>query len=164
MGRLRIRLRPYPRGSQFQLPAPTHFTNFIRAQSHIDRGHFAYLLGEWSNDGWWHYFAIVFLVKTPAITLIFLVITIGYLTWRRRWQQTVYLWLPVITLFIAASYSRLNIGYRHILPIIPFIWLLIADTAPFLAKEPHDTGVVTSRASLLCNNWYCTSPKLSGLF
>jgi hypothetical protein len=118
-------------GLPIPIPAPTYFTNFIRAQSHIDRGHFAYLLGEWSNSGWWHYFAVAFLVKTPAITLVLLIGTVVYLTWRRQWRQTLYLWLPALALFAVASYSRLNIGYRHILPIIPLIWLLIAETAPF---------------------------------
>jgi len=37
----------------------------------------------------------------------------------------------VAALFIFASYSRLNIGYRHILPLLPFVFLLGAGTISF---------------------------------
>ncbi len=121
----RVATFPYP------IPAATFVSNFVEVQKHIERGHYAFLLGERSNQGWWHYFAIAYLVKTPAVTLLLLLVAVIYLTLNRRWRQTIYLWLPAVALFAAASISRLNIGYRHILPIVPFIWLLIAESAPF---------------------------------
>ena len=33
-------------------------------------GHEAYLFGRYSTEGWWYYFPIAFLVKTPVPTLL----------------------------------------------------------------------------------------------
>jgi len=118
-----------------QVPAATFVNNFVEVQQHIERGHFAYLLGQRSNEGWWHYFGVTYLLKTPAITLVLLILTLVYLSLYRKWRQTVYFWLPAVILFVAASYSRLNIGYRHILPIVPLVWLLISETVPFWRQQ-----------------------------
>ncbi len=118
------------------IPAATYLNNFVEVQQHIERGHYAFLLGERSNEGWWGYFVVAYLVKTPAITIILFTFSLVYLTLKRRWKRSIYLWLPAITIFLAASYSKLNIGYRHILAMVPFIWLLIAETAPWWRKRP----------------------------
>ena len=120
----------------FNIPAATYIQNFTEVQAHIDRGHFAYLLGERSNEGWYSYFIVTFLIKTPLVTLALIVVTTIYLIRSRGWKTTAYLWLPVLALLAAASYSRLNIGYRHILPILPLLWLMIAATDPFWRERP----------------------------
>jgi hypothetical protein len=122
-------------GVPFPLPAATFFGNFVEVRQHLDRGHYAYLLGERSNKGWWGYFVVAFLVKTPTVVLLLFAVTIAYLTWQKKWRATFYLWMPALALFVAASYSRLNIGYRHILPVVPLLWLLIAVTVPFWRKR-----------------------------
>jgi hypothetical protein len=116
-------------GLSFSIPAPTYLSNFNAVYDHIDRGHYATLLGERSNEGWWYYFGVAFLAKTPAVTVLLLLVTIVFITRHAAWRDTIYLWLPALALFVAASYSRLNIGYRHILPVIPLIWLLIAASS-----------------------------------
>lgn len=123
-------LRPLP---TFNLPIPaaTYLSNFLEAQSHIERGHATYLFGEQSTTGWWYYFLVAFLIKTPIPTLILLLVAIFLLAAQQRWRDTIYLWLPAGLLFAAASYSGLNIGYRHILPLLPFVWLLIAGSLSF---------------------------------
>jgi len=125
------------------VPAATFANNFVEVQQHIERGHFAYLLGQRSNEGWWQYFGVTYLLKTPAITLILLILSLVYLSLHRKWRQTVYFWLPALILFAAASYSRLNIGYRHILPIVPLVWLLISETAPFWRQQRANTLLLT---------------------
>ncbi len=117
-------------GLPFPLPAATFLSNFVEVQAHIERGHYAFLLGQRSNQGWWSYFGLAYLVKTPAVALLLLVVAAVYLIRRRLWPVSTALWLPAGALFLAASASRLNIGYRHILPVIPFLWLLAALSAP----------------------------------
>lgn len=117
------------------VPAASYVSNFVEVQQHIERGHFAFLLGERSNEGWWGYFVIAYLVKTPAVTIILLIFSLVYLTLNHRWKDNIYLWLPAISIFLTASYSRLNIGYRHILAMSPFIWLLIAETASWWQRS-----------------------------
>jgi len=121
-------------GLPFPVPAATYVENFTQVQDHISRGHSSFLLGELSF-GWWHYFIVAFLIKTPAVALVFLGLTIVYLIVSRRWRESVFVWLPVVVLLVVASYSRLNIGYRHILPMVPLIWVLISYTAPVWLKN-----------------------------
>jgi hypothetical protein len=63
------------------------------------------------------------------------VVAAVYVSWQRLWRRTMALWLPAGALFLAASASRLNIGYRHILPMTPFIWLFIAMTGPMWRRR-----------------------------
>jgi len=118
-------------GFPFPVPAATYLNSVLDLTRHMESGQIAYLLGERSLEGWYHYFGAVFLFKTPGITLLLLLLACIYLSWHRQWRRTLYLWFPALALFAAASYSRFNIGYRHILAIVPLVWLLIAETAPF---------------------------------
>lgn len=118
-------------GLPFAVPAATYVSNFTTAQTHIDEGHAAYLLGQQSQKGWWHYFLVAFLIKTPLPTLILFCAGICLLCWQwRDWRRTAYFWIPAAALFAVASYTRLNIGYRHILAVLPFAWLLAAEAVP----------------------------------
>lgn len=80
----------------------------------------AYLRGHISRDGWWYYFPVAFAVKTPVALLVLLAGGIALSVKRREF------FLPVI--FVAgmsvAMTTRLNVGLRHILPLVPFALLL----------------------------------------
>ncbi len=95
----------------------------------------AFLLGE-TADGFWSYFPVVFLVKTPLPTLG-LVITGAWMLIRRRLDRTLGLFVlvPVIIYFSSAVVSRMNIGLRHILPIYPFLFVFAGATAAELWKS-----------------------------
>lgn len=92
----------------------------------------AFLLGQTSPRGWWYYFPVALAVKTPLPML--LLATGGLYTVLRRheWRRAAPLWLPPV-LFLALSMSgRITIGYRHILPVVPFLILLAARAAAHL--------------------------------
>lgn len=136
----------------FPLPAATYVTNFLDAQSHIERGHSAFLLGELSRDGWWYYFPITFLLKTPLPVLLLLpVMVVAMARNASQWRESLFMWLPAVALFVVASASGLNIGYRHILPILPFLWLGAAYSLPDGLKAPGRTARVVTAVMLL---WY----------
>ncbi len=122
-------------GLPFAVPAPEYVDSFLAVQAHVDDGHNAFLLGELSTEGWWHYFVVATWVKTPAVVLILSGFAILVLLWRRMLLSTIYFWLPPLLLFLFASYSRLNIGFRHVLPIVPFLWLLIGTSVPQWYRE-----------------------------
>ncbi len=113
------------------LPAVTYFNSLRDLLLHSGEGHIGFLQGERSFDGWRHYFLLAFSVKTPAVVLALLGVTVVLLTIHRRWLRTVYWWLSPLILFVVASFGGLNIGYRHILPVLPFVWLLVGETAVF---------------------------------
>jgi hypothetical protein len=86
----------------------------------------AYLLGETSTRGWWYYFPLAFLIKTPVALLVmaFIGLTLCAVHWKREWPDVVFIIVPPAAYLIAAMAGRLNIGLRHILPVYPFVLLL----------------------------------------
>ena len=113
------------------LPAATYFNSLRDLLLHAGAGHISFMQGARSFDGWWNYFLVAFSVKTPAVVLALFAVAVVLLFVQRRWWQTVYWWLPPLILFVTASFGGLNIGYRHILPVLPFVWLLVGETAVF---------------------------------
>ena len=122
------------------VPAATYLDNFLRVQEHVSSGHPAFLLGKLSTEGWWTYFIVALLLKTPLPILILCAAAALALLRPRRWRQDSFLWLPAAALFVVASASRLNIGYRHILPVFPFLLVWAAGQAA--AWEPRKLGRV----------------------
>jgi Dolichyl-phosphate-mannose-protein mannosyltransferase len=96
-----------------------------------EEGQLAFFLGEYSYQGWWSYFMIAFLIKTPVGTLI--LIASSLIFWRagsalgRR--EAIFLLTPVVLVFVALSQARVNIGLRHILPVYPFLLVLASRLA-----------------------------------
>jgi hypothetical protein len=93
----------------------------------------AYLLGEIAKDGFWLYFPIAFLAKTPLPTLILILVGLVYLIFsKNRLPGTMFLLIPVICFFAAAVWSHINIGIRHILPLYPFLFVWLGGVAAAL--------------------------------
>lgn len=90
-----------------------------------------YLLGKVYPRGQWFYFPVAFAIKEtlPILALLLLLPVALYL--RRHWDRRVLITLvvPPALYFVAAMFSGLNIGIRHILPIFPFIVILAAAIA-----------------------------------
>jgi hypothetical protein len=97
----------------------------------------AFLAGRYSGEGWWYYFPVAFLIKTP-VALVLLLIG-GLATCARRWRtflrDEVFLLMPIACYLVAAMTAKLNIGLRHILPLYPFVLLLAALAAAELLKS-----------------------------
>ncbi len=121
----RFEVRPVA-GSPIPLPAATHLEIYRSLQEHYRLGHPAFLMGQNRDHGWWYYFPVAFALKTPLPTcLLALAALIGRpaLTPQalRRWAP-----LAVFPLVYLAStpLSSVNIGYRHLLPVLPFLFIL----------------------------------------
>jgi len=104
-----------------------YLQGFARLRRINQQGHQAFLLGRYSETGWWYYFPVAFGLKT---TIAFLLLTLAATAWgifclfaRRQWR-----FLPVIAglLFylLLLTTSRINIGVRHLLPAFPFLIIL----------------------------------------
>jgi tetratricopeptide (TPR) repeat protein len=103
---------------------PAQFMEAIKGKLfHVERGHFAYLLGNYSTEGWWYYFPVAIFFKTPLPVLLLL--AAGIL--RRPSRKTaIYIIVPLVLLLAVAMRGRINIGLRHILTIYPFIFIIAA--------------------------------------
>ena len=99
-----------------KVPAPELFGGFRELMAHARRGHQTYLLGEVGTAGWWRYYPIALLVKTP-IALLLAVAAGVWACWQSRKSNGL---LPLAFcsgVLLVALTSRINIGVRHILPI-----------------------------------------------
>lgn len=109
---------------------------------HSARGHQAYLLGRTSETGWWYYFPVAFLVKTPVASLCVIILA-GVLA-AHRWSKSppgflrslrIEWWvcaIPALLYLMAAMANRVNTSERHLLPVYPF---LFAGAAAVVSRE-----------------------------
>lgn len=109
------------------MPLPSDFLNgltFVIDQQRNPAP--AFLMGQYSGHGWWSYFPVAVLIKSP-ITLIVGVVLSCLLALGKRMKiaakDGLYLVVPVVLIMGSAMASGLNIGLRHILPIYPFLFV-----------------------------------------
>jgi 4-amino-4-deoxy-L-arabinose transferase-like glycosyltransferase len=107
---------------------------------HNASGHPSYLLGSTSNSGWPEYYLVAFLVKnTPG----FLLGTVGLLGLLGRRRAAIlsggleaHLLLPAGLMATLASAGHIQIGERYILPIYPYLAMLMGSLVPALLARP----------------------------
>jgi hypothetical protein len=111
-----------------------------------------YLFGLIHAHGVWYYFPAAFIIKSTAafMALILLsgfAIAIGKLRSRR---EILFLTIPPVLYLLIASSTGLNIGARHILPMYPFLSVLIGGAALALAKDKRPWAYLAG-VLLLCH-------------
>lgn len=96
-----------------------------------------YLFGKVYPRGQWFYFPALFLIK-PTVSVLLLLLALPFILLFRRTQHSrelLFLAIPFVFYFIVAIFSGLNIGVRHILPIFPFLIVLVAYAAWTLVQS-----------------------------
>lgn len=114
----------------------------------------SFLHGAYSDSGWWYYFPVAFLLKTPLPTLLLLAAAAilrgkQYLLQRdrepkregiSRRQMILHdaaLLIPALGYFAFALTTDINLGYRHILPVLPFLYVFTAvSLAAYIPSHP----------------------------
>jgi hypothetical protein len=98
----------------------------------------AYLMGHFKVGGFWSYFPVAFLVKTPVPTLILLALGIG-LGFRHGARahslEEILIYVPALAFFAATIAFAANIGVRYLIPVLPFVWILASRAAAFLFER-----------------------------
>ena len=91
----------------------------------------SYLLGKTYPHGVWFYFPLVIVIKSTLPILLLLLITVWAIATGRLkcWREILFLIVPPVLYLAVAMSSRMNIGMRHILPMYPFLTVLIAGAA-----------------------------------
>lgn len=95
----------------------------------------AYLAGQYSDTGWWYYFPLAFLIKTPVVLLTLFLTGLGALAMRRHAGPPLIAWflvVPIVIVLGLAMVSGINIGVRHILPMYPFVTIVAGVAAAAL--------------------------------
>jgi 4-amino-4-deoxy-L-arabinose transferase-like glycosyltransferase len=120
----RFQVGPLEEGG-IPVPAPPYIRGIQAILDFASGGRPGYLLGQLNTEGWWYYFPVAFAVKTPLATLAGLLIaTLAML--RRPTRDDLFILFPPLLFFLISITARLNLGYRHLLPMLPFLAVHLA--------------------------------------
>ncbi len=112
-----------------------YFAGILYQSQYARIGHPVFLMGHLSNHGWWYYFVVAFVLKTPVAALI-LLMTALVLFIRRfpkdDWTSEAFLLVPVAAIFCFFSINPQAVGLRYVLPIYPFLFVLASGAARVL--------------------------------
>ena len=113
-------------GQHIWVPAVDQYIKgLLDARRHLNDGHASFLMGRHSLYGWWYYYPVVFLIKTPLPILLLLIIRLVRLAAIPMVAAEYMIVLPVVGMMILACFTPLALGLRQILPLYPFlfVWL-----------------------------------------
>ncbi len=150
-------------GLPFPIPAATHVRIYQSLQEHYELGHPTFLLGQVSSHGWWWYFPVAFVLKTPLPVLLlalYAVVRTAYHVRRdilthssHALRSAHYVALLFPLLYAATSlFSTVNIGYRHLLPLLPFLYIEVG------LSGSRKYGVRKSTSPQDHPHWYALLP------
>jgi len=132
---------------------PLYWEGMRALAANMAGGKSSFLAGRISPTGFWLYFPTALAVKTPVPTLL---LGLGAAAWlARRDRGPAFTWavLPMAAYFAAATASKFQIGYRHMLPALPMLVLLAGCAAARLSGK----GRAFLAGTLLLGAWQAAS-------
>jgi len=135
---------------ELPVPAPKYIYGLAVKYTHTEAGRPAFLMGALSREGWWYYFLIAFLIKTPISLLILLTIATILIVMQRTsfCRREAFLLVPMLIWFGVNSSSGFNLGYRHLLPALPFLFVLAGQV--IAVGRIRWRAVMVGLVSILC--------------
>ncbi|HEY4720297.1 MAG TPA: phospholipid carrier-dependent glycosyltransferase, partial [Anaerolineae bacterium] len=112
------------------VPAPGFWREWNSAQYYLNQPWPNYLFGQTSTTGWWYYFPIAFVLKTPLPILILLVAALARTIIKRAWRNDLIFLIPSFLIFFSLLFSTNNLGYRYLLPLLPLFFIYVAGLWP----------------------------------
>lgn len=142
--------------SWWPIPLPFDYVAGFDAQTaDTEQGEFgSYLLGEWSNTGWWYYNFIALAVKEHLLTILLLLSSLVLVRNHTQWK-----WILVPMALIAIPMTFLNtlqLGIRYLLPIFPFLYLIVGLVLKELQSRLPEKVWVAATATLVLS-WFFSS-------
>ncbi len=130
--------------TKIPIPAPSYIYGVLWHFQYSAKGHPSFLMGRYSQKGFRTYFPIVFLIKTPIILLLFFFLgkIVLIKNFKSDFGNEYILFLPPFLYFCVAIFDVFNIGYRHILPIVPFCILIASKALDWMFKKDRITRYV----------------------
>jgi hypothetical protein len=148
-------------------PLADYFFGVIRVFQRVGGGNVTYLMGEVRVSGFLSYFPIVFLIKEPLPTLFFILFALaislskiakslgtsaknyfskitGQVAHYLRTSIVEFSMLIFVIFYAFISITgKLNIGFRHLFPILPFIYILVSVSIfRFIKTRHHQSKVI----------------------
>ncbi len=114
-------------GADTPIPLLSFIKGFDHQTHHTRAGHLTYFWGQISSDGFWNFYLVSWLIKNPeAFSLLIL---LGLAALRRTWRGGVHeacLYVFVISQFLLFSTAKVQLGFKYILPVVPFLCVAAA--------------------------------------
>ena len=143
----------------FVIRFPSYMEGLREGMRHSRDGHPSFLLGQYSQHGWWYYFLAAFGVKSPPGTLTLRALAAAFVVpltiagaRQERIARSVFLLVPIAVIVVITAGWGVNIGLRHALPAFPFIYLFAgALLRPVRSAARLSKALVIP--ALLCVAW-----------
>ena len=104
---------------------------------HTEWEYTSFFFGKMYRHGPWQYFPMAFLIKSTLPLLLLLVLT-PFVWWRSRGsygRELSFLLIPVCLYFAVITTSHFDIGARHMMPIYPFLYVLVGAAAAKMIRR-----------------------------
>jgi hypothetical protein len=141
------------------VPAPELFHGVRQLVEHQRAGHRSLLLGEIRDTGWWYFFPVALLVKSPIPLLLLALCGAGAmlagLRRPRGWQRATP-FAVALCIVLATMPSSVNIGVRHVLPVFALLALCAGLGVQVLWRARRAAGLGRVLATLLLI-WHCVA-------
>lgn len=137
------------------LPLPRDYLLGFDLQRYImQQSHPTFLDMEWRLTGFRSYYVYTLIYKLPhGIQLLLILAAFQWIKQRRTTLMSLrllgVLLTPVLLLVGIASLSNNQLGLRYILPVMPFLFLLIAPLAELIDREKHKALTVAIIVAVL---------------
>ncbi|MBN1120055.1 MAG: glycosyltransferase family 39 protein [Anaerolineae bacterium] len=135
------------------IPIDDYLNQLIRFQAAAppglaETGQRVYLLGHFSQNGWWYQPFILLGTKLPLITLMLLGLAFALAIIKGqevcRWE----ICLPLLLILAVSAFTPLGQEMRSLLPILPLVFIFISRLAHDLVDEPTQRPLATGLAIL----------------
>ncbi len=154
-------------------PLIQYILGVLMVINRVQSGNVTYLLGDVTNQSFVWYFPVSFVFKTPLPMLILILATLGagivgyahktpLKVWSnfRSYAQDHFTELTCLLFIAYYSYlsitGNLNLGIRHLFPMMPFVFILVAKKSVDLyhnaGKPKHKQAVAIATGVLM--SWY----------
>ncbi len=139
---------PFPRVANAILPR-AYVLTIAAGGVHRNAGHASYLNGDYSRNGWPHYFAVALAVKMPIALLV--LAAAGVVVGIVRRSRLVWWLLGCAALHFAllSFVGNVHIGVRHMLPVIAVLFVLAGVAVGAIARSRVGIGLVTALGAWL---------------
>ncbi|MBU2551371.1 MAG: glycosyltransferase family 39 protein [Proteobacteria bacterium] len=141
-------------------PAPRDYLSGLdRQKKDTETGVFPnYLEGRFNQEGWWYYYTLAWVLKTPPAFQLLLLLSLAAALYPFRGRSRAdlaYLALPLAVLWIILSFfNRIDAGVRYFLPAWPLLFVYAGSLAAVRIGRPRTRQAV---AALLFAAWLIES-------
>lgn len=120
-------------------PILNYFVGIKSVAVRVSQGNAPFFLGNVTDSAWMYFFPLSFLFKEPLPivlgSLLALWLVFDTFLKKRRGVPVLELVIPALVYSLSVVFSKFNLGIRHILPALPFLYILIGGAAAFFCAR-----------------------------